>query len=146
MSTCGFCHPRDLYLSSQYSKSPDFKFLPKNDVDAFIIYYRNMRKHKISSDRILKINFEEFIYDYDNTINKVESFLHLKEHERKKQIFDPMKSVNNTQLLRLHPEDEKQIKKIEKELPEYLFPFNKYKEIEFTGKPFEGAARNMIEQ
>ena len=139
--------PRDLYLAGKYTKDPNFKFTPKKNVDDFIIYYKNLRKNqKNDNQRILRVNFEDLIYCYEDSIKKIEEFLNLGEHIREKQIFDPEKSINNTQLIRLHPEDKNEINKIEKELKEFLYPFEDYKNIEFKGKPFDGAARKAFSQ
>lgn len=137
--------PRDLFLSGKYSRDPNFKFSPISDVDKFIIYYRNMRKHTISSDKVLELRFEDLVYNYDKTLEKIEKFLNLGKHTRVKQIFDPSKSINNTQLIRLHPDERENINKIEEELADFLYPFENYKNIEFNGKPFDGAARKMVE-
>ena len=92
--------PRDLYLAGKYTKDPNFKFTPKKNVDDFIIYYKNLRKNqKNDNQRILRVNFEDLIYCYEDSIKKIEEFLNLGEHIREKQIFDPEKSINNTCLL-----------------------------------------------
>ena len=137
--------PRDLYLSGKYSKGPDGKFYPKDDVKKFVVYYKNMRLNSSKeSKRELHLSFENFMYEYDITVKKIEEFLKLGEHVRPKSVFKPEKSINNTQLIRLHPEDVEEIKYIEENLSDFLYPFDKYKNIEFTGKPFVGAARKMI--
>lgn len=138
--------PRDLFLAGKYSKDPNFKFVPKTNVKEFVIYYRNMRRKKVENKRILHFNLEELIYEYDVSIEKIEQFLHLKAHTRPKEHFNPDRSINNTQLIRLHPDDVDAIKYIEKELPEFLFPFEKYSNIKFNGKPFDGASRKAVEQ
>lgn len=138
--------PRDLYLAGKYTKDPNFKFTPKDDVKKFIVYYKMMRKRRSIHKNVLNLNFEDFIYEYDRTVQKVEAFLSLGEHIRKKEVFEPSKSINNTQLIRLHPEDKKDIQEIENELPEFLYPFERYKSVEFNGRPFDGAARKMFEQ
>ena len=138
--------PRDLYLAGKYTKDPNFKFSPIDDVEKFIIYYRNMRKHEVVNERVLRLRFEDLIYNYENSINKIEQFLKLGEHKRKKEIFNPDKSINNTQLIRLHPEETEAIRKIETELSEFLFPFEKYSSVEFNGRPFDGASRKVFEQ
>ena len=86
------------------------------------------------------------IYRYDESVKKIEEFLDLHGHVRKKEIFDPARSINNTQLIRLHPEDAKNIDYIEKELPEYLYHFEEFGDISFEGKPFDGSARKSFEQ
>lgn len=138
--------PRDLFLAGKYTKDPNFKFSPIDDVEKFIIYYKNMRRHYGESQDVLRIRFEDLIYNYDESISKIENFLGIHNHIRRKEFFDPSRSINNTQLIRLHPEDEYNIKRIEKELPQFLFDFRKYKEISFNGKPFDGAARKAFEQ
>lgn len=139
--------PRDLFLAGKYTKDPNFKFSPKEDVEEFIIYYRNMRrKISKSNDRVLRMRFEDLIYNYDESITKLEEFLHLGTHVRPKEMFNPSRSINNTQLVRLHPEDIDNIKRIEEELAEFLYPFESYQNVKFNGKPFDGAARKTFEQ
>lgn len=138
--------PRDLYLAGKYTKDPNYKFSPINDVNKFIIYYRNMRKHTSKNDRILRLRFEDIVYNYEKSIKEIEDFLKLGVHKRKKKFFDPAESINNTQLVRLHHNDEEDIIKIEQELSEFLFPFEEYPDVEFNGKPFDGAARKLFEQ
>lgn len=138
--------PRDCYLAAKYSKDTNYKFMPRYDVEQFIVYYRNMRLHQNEHERILRLRFEDLVYNYDESINKIEVFLHLGDHKRPKQVFNPAKSINNTQLIRLHPEDSEAIKRIEQELAEYLYPFENYPNVKFEGRPFDGAARKVIEQ
>lgn len=138
--------PRDLYLAGKFTKDPNFKFSPIDDVEKFIIYYKNMRKHEIANDKILRIKFEDLIYNYDTSIDKIERFLKLGVNKRKGKFFNPNKSINNTQLIRLHPEEKENIRKIEEKLPEYLFPFEKYSKIAINGRPFDGAARKSFSQ
>lgn len=136
--------PRDLYLAGKYTKDPNFKFSPVMNVDEFIVYYKKLRNNYTESNRILRISFEDLVYNYEQSVEKIEKFLNISNHVRPKQVFNPAKSINNTQLIRLHPDEEKNIKKIEKELEEYLFDFEKYKDAEFNGSPFDGAARKTF--
>lgn len=137
--------PRDLYFDEKYTTSPDGKFFPRTTVQDFVVYYKNMRKRVSENPRVLRIRFEELIYEYDQSVKKIEEFLHLGEHKRPKTGFDPNRSINNTQQIRLHPDDKAEIEYIEKELPEFLFPFENYPDVQFNGKPFYGAARNITE-
>lgn len=138
--------PRDLFLAGKYSRDPNFKFCPRNNVDEFIIYYKNMRRNIKNHDKVLRVHFEDFIYEYNYTVNLIEKFLKLDNKKHKEKIFDPNKSINNTQLIRLHPNEIENIKKIERELKDYLYPFEKYGTVSFSGKPFDGAARKAFEQ
>lgn len=135
--------PRDLFLDAMYNKSPDGKFFPRTNAQDFVIYYRNMRKNKKNTERVLYMFFEDFIYNYDESVAKVEKFLHLGEHMRPKSVFNPERSINNTQMVRLHPDRQKDIEYIAKELPEYLFHFENYPTPSFNGKPFSGSGHNM---
>lgn len=136
--------PRDLFLDAMYNKSPDGKFFPRTNAQDFVVYYKNIRKNLKNTDRILYMNFEALIYDYDKSVKQIEDFLHLGKHVRPKSVFNPSRSINNTQMIRLHPENQKDIEYIERELKEFLFPFENYPVPEFNGKPFSGAGRNMI--
>lgn len=138
--------PRDMYLAEKYTVSPDGKFAPKGDVKAFVLYYENMRKHIHDHPNILRIRFEELIYEYDQTVGKIEKFLNLSEHKRPKTMFDPSRSISNTQLVRLYPNDHDEIKKIEEMLEKYLFPFDHYPDVVFKGNPFDGASRKLCVQ
>ena len=136
--------PRDLFLAGKYTKDPNFKFTPRNNVDNFITFYRSMRKHQVQNEKILYLKMEDLIYEYDISVLKIENFLNLSgKHINKKKFFNPERSINNTQLIRLHPDDINDIKKIEEELHEYLFQFEDYKIAEFKGTPFDGAEGNL---
>lgn len=136
--------PRDLYFEYKYTNHPDVKFPPNTSVEDFVIYYRNMRENRKESERILRVNFEEFVYEYDKTLKKVEKFLRLGKQIRGREFFIPEKSINNTQQMRRHPEDLEAVKYIEKELSEFLFPFQNYPDIKFTENTFYGAGRKML--
>lgn len=138
--------PRDLFLSGKYTKDPNYKFSPCYDVKQFVIYYKKLREHHKSHKRVLRLNFEDFIYNYDATVTVIEQFLKLGKHIRKKSMFDPSKSINNTQLIRLHQDERDNIKYIEKTLSDYLFNFENYTNVVFNGNPFDGAARKAFYQ
>ena len=80
------------------------------------------------------------------SIDKIEKFLKIGVNKRKVKFFNPNKSINNTQLIRLHTEEKENIRKIEEKLPEYFFPFEKYSNIFINGRPFDGAARKSFSQ
>lgn len=120
-----------LSMCALLQQDPNFKFSPIDDVDKFIVYYRTIRKHKSDNERVLYIHFEDMVYNLYN-------------HTLPKKIFDPARSINNTQLLRLHPEEQANVDKICKALPEFLYDFEKYKNIVFQGQPFDGAARKQF--
>lgn len=138
--------PRDLYLSAKYTKDPNYKFCPTDNPEQFAIYYKTVRKHiDRYPNNVLYLHFEDFIYKYEETINLLEDKLGLCDRKNKKT-FDPSKSINNTQLIRLHPEDKEEILFLTNELSEYLYDFDRYRDYKFEGKPFDGAARKAFIQ
>lgn len=119
--------PRDLYILNKiYWRE---MVVPTDTVEEFIKHFLLIRKHqkyeKINKSKIKNIKFEDFIYKYDESIEELFIFLKLdkEKHIRKKEYFNPSISINNTQIFKLHPELEEDIKKIEKELKEYCYNF-----------------------
>lgn len=118
--------PRDTYLLAKcgikYMSVP----LPVENVDDFIIFYKKIVENTIipNSDTILSIRFEDLIYRYDETVLKIENFLHIKDHIRPLQRFNPAVSINNTQLFKRYVEFQNDIRKIEDALPESLYSFD----------------------
>ena len=122
--------PRDLYIGEK--ELWKWGVMPTDTVDDFISWFRITRggalKQPDELERVLRINFEELIYEYDNTVNKLLKFVGMdsKQHSCPKTIFDPNKSINNTCLMNKYDSYNEDIKKIESELKEYLFDFKKY--------------------
>jgi hypothetical protein len=137
--------PRDLYLFIKYFLRPRGREgyqVPCDNVDVFIEYFRLSHKTPPdlrSRDDLLYINFESLIYDYDNTVKKIADFAGVFNHVHKQKYFKPARSKNNTQLFKKYSCYEADIKKIEKELPEYLFPFDDYPDIKPEGGMFWGS-------
>ena len=115
--------------------------MPINDVKDFIAYYRALRKDQpyLQPDpRILRIRFEDMVYEYEKTSAIVREFLHLPDNPNPRSVFDPDLSIANTQVFKRFPQFADDIKVIESELPEYLFDFSKYPEPDQTKKMFYG--------
>lgn len=121
--------PRDIYVLAKKYLKREGSFIPSDKVEDYILYHRLIRtkcEEEDGSD-ILRISFEDMVYDYDETALKIRSFLGLSDSQQeKKKYFDPDVSIENTQLFVKHPELAEDIHKIEKALPEYLYPFEKY--------------------
>ena len=84
--------------------------------------------HKINNDeRILSINFEDLIYNYDNTVSVIEDFcgLQSKEHVYQKKFFDPKRSIENTQTFLAKSEWEKEVSQIQSKLANECYSFPK---------------------
>lgn len=133
--------PRDLYIFAKKFLLHRGRFMPTDNVENFIVYYRILRDnqpYKDNNHRILRVRFEDMVYNYNYTSNTIDKFLGLT-NNRKKTIFVPEMSAANTNLIQKYPEFRNDIKIIEEKLPEYLFDFNKVdKLISGRGKMFFG--------
>lgn len=121
--------PRDTYLLAKRAVGIYSKFIPVNNVDSFIAYYKGLMdsRNYMNDNRILEIHFEDLIYDHVKTRRAIESFLGLTEcNEIEQSRFKPDVSINNTQLWRKYTMYGDEIDKIEKALPAFLYPFDKY--------------------
>lgn len=124
--------PRDLFIVNKYYWTKTHLIVPyANDVRDYCKQYRLVReRQKLYDDaHILRINFEDLIYRYEETVKKVYEHLGVTEeqHIRKRQVFNPDISINNTQLFLNEEYRLDDIKVIERELKEYLYPFTEKK-------------------
>lgn len=130
--------PRDVFLSNKYIWNKRQVGVPfPYDVEEFCKYYKAMRQSekKCDSKKVLRVNFEDLIYEYDKTVSKIEKFLGYKkeDHINKKKRFIPDLSMKNTQLFNNEKYTE-EVKVIEKQLKEYLynFPYQLNNEVDNT--------------
>lgn len=119
--------PRDLYVLNKFIWKESV--VPCENVDIFIKHFKLLRRHlkyeKEDKDRILRIQFEDAIYRYNETMDKINKFLEIKKlnHINPKKYFNPNKSINNTQIFKLYPQIKEDITKIEIELKEFIYNF-----------------------
>ena len=133
--------PRDNYVFANTRLLGRNHFMPVQPVEDFIRYYRALRDHQPyqqPNGRVLRLQFEEMVYEYDIATKKIRDFLKLPDNPNPKSIFDPSLSVANTQVFRRFPKYAEDIKKIEAALPEYLFDFSKYPAPDSGAKMFFG--------
>lgn len=118
--------PRDTYIAMK--RSSNYPFPVPKSIDDFIWFYKHIVEETKLPDTEyrLSLNFEDLIYKYEETIQKLDNFINLGNHVRPKTKFDPAISINNTQLVNLYPEYSEDVKKIEAALPDSLYPFEKY--------------------
>lgn len=134
--------PRDLFLEEKYALNGEARFTPRRDVRDFVEYFKRVRTDTAkNSDRVLVVRFEDMIYEYDKSVAQIEAFTNLHNHKLKKKYFNPKRSINNTQLIRRHPEEIDNIRYIEKKLADYLYPFENYPDAEISGDVFLGSAK-----
>ena len=118
--------PRDIFVLEKYIWKDGV--IPTN-VEEFCKWYKYTRKHRktehFDEDKVCFIQFEDMIYKYDETAKKIERWLEFKsdEHNRKKQYFDPDRSIKNTLTWKKNKCDLMEIRYIENELKEYLYDF-----------------------
>ncbi len=136
--------PRDVYLIAKKKALSLDRFMPSADVETFIAYYRLLRKgmpYLQDNPRILRIRFEDLVYEYEKTSAQINQFLSVK-NNRRKTIFVPERSAANTNVAYRYPELADDIAKIERELPEYLFPFENYPGFDHSGEMFMDRSEN----
>lgn len=120
--------PRDVFILNKYAWAKKGIDVPYSfDVKKFCIQYKNIRRmeQKTNNKNVLRLKFEDLVYDYDRQEKKIAKFLgcKLEDHVNKFKRFDPKISIRNTQVFRSNKEYEKECKYIEKELKEYLYDF-----------------------
>ena len=118
--------PRDVYLDAK-----DYNAYPiTNNIYDFIRFYKDSRANKNiyqNTQSNLFIQFEDLIYNYEDTLIKIYDFVNIdsSKHKKKGKIFIPTKSKINTKTW-LNEKNliyKKDILIIEKELKEYLYDF-----------------------
>jgi len=119
--------PRDTFIAMR--ESGKFPYPIPRDIEDFIWFYKNivLNSYLPDTDDRISLNFEDLIYQYDATVEKVRNFVSLGKHVKPKSVFNPEVSKNNTQLFGLYTKYKREVEMIEQELPNALYPFNKYK-------------------
>lgn len=131
--------PRDLFILAKEVVPLQASFIPTDNVYNFVKYYKIIRENRkkiIDPEKALYLNFEDMIYEYKTTKEKIIDFLGLKFHNKPLEYFNPEVSKYNTQLFNKYTKYKKEIEYIEKELEEWLYPFYKYPPITDFKKSF----------
>lgn len=118
--------PRDLYILAKTVARHKARFIPSDDVETYIVYYRKMMENNSNNEKILRIHFEDLIYQYDTTVSDIQEFIGCKEHQEKKEYFNPDVSRVNTNLAGRYPSLSHDVARIKEALPEWLYPFDQY--------------------
>lgn len=118
--------PRDIYVMNKTVWHDGI--VPSNPED-FCKWYsftHNCAKGQtLDEKRVLKVQFEDIVYRYSETVRRVEQFIGLTSEKHIKPFagMNPKRSVHNTWLFKNYVEKE-EIKYIEEHLAEYLYDFN----------------------
>ena len=120
--------PRDMFITNKYIWSKKGGTVPyPTDAHEFCKCYRRLRQMEKSTSYpgVHRLHFEDLVYDYDNTVEKIYGILGVDAaaHKKKQTALDPARSIENTQLFRAKPEFKEEGDIITRELSEYLYPF-----------------------
>ena len=118
--------PRDVFASLKFDRT---RVCPHN-VEDFCKWYNYVREsgsiEKYDEKHVMKIHFEDLIYNYEDSVAKIEQQLGLnaERHINQFKRLNPKRSVHNTQIWTKHGLNmDDDIKIIEKECEKYLYPF-----------------------
>ena len=120
--------PRDTYLLEKIFWQ--WGIIPVDSVEEYVEWFKITRKYAHSehedSERILRIQFEDMIYKYEDMRRTLLEFAGISEsaHVRPQTKFNPEISIRNTNLKKRINGYEKDIEYIEKNLRDYLYDFN----------------------
>ena len=122
--------PRDTFLLHKYiwSQSHPYYLMP-NDVKEFVDFYSRMYEMEkwIDDPRILRVRFEDLIYNYSDSVNMIEQFIGkelLGEHKYQKEFFNPDISIKNTQLFTIDGKWNEEVSTmIDSELSKHIYDF-----------------------
>lgn len=127
--------PRDIYVINA-TKWHDG--LIPNTVEGFCVWYDYVHRcnegQAVDTKKVLKIQFEDIIYKYNNVVVDIENFVGLSssKHTEKFSKMNPKRSIYNTRLFEKYPKQE-DIKYIEEHLKKYLYDFDRVKSNEILG-------------
>ncbi|MEH2946033.1 hypothetical protein [Sporofaciens sp. JLR.KK001] len=115
--------PRDIYILGNVRH--ETACFPSQDAKKFVTWYKRCWDNcvKEESDRVLHVQFEDLIFQYEITVKRIEVFLGIDDHVKPRMYFKPEVSINNTQLKMRFPKLASDIAYIEKELKDYLYVF-----------------------
>ncbi len=112
--------PRDIYALCKNLKVACF---PCQDVRAYVTYYKAWRMDRtwLGHPRVLRVQFEDLDYHYEETVKQIEAFLNIHDHKYPKRYFDPKTSIKTTKIYKKYPKLSDEIRYIEDQLGEYLY-------------------------
>ena len=126
--------PRDVYLTNKYVWKEN---VVPTDPHMFCKWYKyihdSSKNESWDNSKVMKINFEDLIYRYNDAVSKIESFLGISSvnHYLKFTKLNPKRSVNNTRLWEKY--HDKGVSVLEKELFDYLYDSSFYNKDEVQG-------------
>ena len=116
--------PRDVYVQEMIAGNHVLSVEPEYFARQFVDS-RSTVNEELKNPNVIRIQFEDLIYKYEETTKTIREFIGLSEekHIRKKQCFDPSISINNTKLWLKDTRWDSQVRIVEKRLSGYLYDF-----------------------
>ena len=123
--------PRDVFLLNKYVwyYSPVGVRIAvpslRTEANDFIFDWQRTLRTSFKHKNVMQVQFEDLVYNYEVTIDKIEHFLGLssKQHTRQYEKFDPKKSIENTQVFNAKPEWKEEVAPIMTTLKDDLYAF-----------------------
>lgn len=120
--------PRDLYITCKYFLRS--YAIPCNNPNVFCDWYLWTRgQSRVSNENnstVMRIRFEDLIYEYESTRDNIIKFCGLSSEKcsKKRQVFRPELSINNTQVWKRFEKSREEAEEIRRRLPEYCYDFD----------------------
>ena len=115
--------PRDVYIIGK--EKGRVRCYPTESVEKYVEYCKHFVRNSVidTTGNTLYLRFEDLLFHYDATVNKIETFCGVHKHSKTGQYFSPNKSKNNVQLFYRFPKYKEDIEYIEKQLPDMIYHF-----------------------
>lgn len=118
--------PRDNFIGTRKEMVIN-AFMPYSDVKSFVEYYRLLRLKSEHDENALYIQYEDMIYNYYATTQKIMDFLGLNSRPKDEfKFFNPDISVRYTNFKKQLPDEKSVFEYIESKLECYLYDFKEY--------------------
>ena len=123
--------PRDVFLLNKNYwfkppvASPKSKPYFPTESSKFCEEWLRIMPEQITSKKVLLVQFEDLIYQYDSTKTRIEDFLEInsKDHIKKFKYFNPQKSIENTQIHLLMDDWKKEVQPLYEKLNNYIYKY-----------------------
>jgi len=127
--------PRDIFVLNKTIWKTTI--VPTNPIDfcKWYAYTHGCAKGQpLDKNRVIKIQFEDLVYRYSETVSVIEQFIGLSSTNHKKPFegMNPKQSINNTWLFKDY-EPHSEIIYIEEHLKEYLYDFDSVRDAIIVG-------------
>ncbi len=119
--------PRDLFVLCKYVENT--QVIPCQTPEIFCNWFlwTRMQSHRQEkSNNYMRVQFEDLIYKYDETREAIVNYCGFNDMpcSKKKQIFKPLLSINNTQVWKRFPECSKEIEYISEKLKKFCYDYS----------------------